>query len=556
MIARIPHRSAVSDMESPELFEILPDAIVVSDRRGRIVHVNRQAETMFGYGRDELIGAAVEILVPGRFRERHLAHRASYYPAARTRPMSTVLDMYGRRKDGSEIPLDIMLSPQETDQGLLVISVIRDVTRQKRAEEALRESEEHVRTIVTNAPVALWSLDRNGVYTLSVGKGLEPLGVKPGEHVGLSAFDIYRDFPEALELHRRGLSGEAFNATVEVSGVTFECWYTPILDQSGEVTSAVGVAMDVTERKRLQEQLIQADKLAALGTPVSGIAHDVSNPISSALERGELLIRVAEIDDTLIGDLQMICGEMRRAINSMQNLLSFAQGHGAEKSYISINDILENTLELRSYDLVVSSLEVTKDLQPDLPRTMADPSQLQQVFSNLIRNAEQAMSEAHGRGALAVRAHSVGDAIHVAITDDGPGIPRENLSRIFDPFFTTKAEGRGIGLGLGISYRIVQEHGGAIRVASEVGRGATFTVELPSSLKIPPAGNVRPGPSSPPGQGWRRGLTSRSLGRRYFAGLAVGLESPSAFTPASVASYNSFEARNSMGDLQSQVTRG
>ena len=166
-------------------------------------------------------------------------------------------------------------------------------------------------------------------------------------------------------------------------------------------------------------------------------------------------------------------------MNTLRNLLAFAREHKPERTYISINDTVEATLALRDYEMKVNNLEVVKELQVDLPRTMADSSQLQQVFFNIALNAEQAMTEAHGRGTLTVRTRQVRDFIRITFADDGPGIPKENLAKIFNPFFTTKPPGKGTGLGLAVCYGIVHEHGGAIRGDSQVGRGATFTVELP-----------------------------------------------------------------------------
>lgn len=183
----------------------------------------------------------------------------------------------------------------------------------------------------------------------------------------------------------------------------------------------------------------------------------------------------------LKADLEVVRSEIWRAALIVRQLLIFAREHKPEKNPISINETLEATLALRQYELTAANVQVVKDLQPDLRNGLADRNQLQQVFLNLILNAEQAMTAAHGRGTLTLMTRQVGDTIVVTIADDGPGIPVQNLSRIFDPFFTTKPEGKGTGLGLSVSYGIIHEHGGNIRVASEVGKGAVFTVALPST---------------------------------------------------------------------------
>ena len=227
-----------------------------------------------------------------------------------------------------------------------------------------------------------------------------------------------------------------------------------------------------------QEQLIQSEKLAAIGTLVSGVAHEINNPLGNILGRVQLLQREAA-DDGSKRDLQSIRDECARAIRIVRNLLAFTRKHEPEMTLVSLNDLLNEVLELRAYELRVNDIELRSDFQADLPKISADPHQLQQVFLNLVINAEQAMTAAHGRGVLSVTTQRVGEALHVVVVDDGPGIPDGLVSKIFDPFFTTKEVGAGTGLGLSVCYGIVKEHGGELLVESEEGKGTTFTVELP-----------------------------------------------------------------------------
>jgi signal transduction histidine kinase len=178
-------------------------------------------------------------------------------------------------------------------------------------------------------------------------------------------------------------------------------------------------------------------------------------------------------------DLDTIYREAQRAARITQDLLSFARKHKPERQIISINEALEKTLELRVHQMKVNNIELSVQLQPDVPLTMADFYQMQQVFMNIILNAEQAMIEAHGRGRLLVKTRAVDGVIQITLIDNGPGIPKENLNRIFDPFFTTKEVGKGTGLGLSMCYGIIQAHGGRMYARSEPGKGATFVVEIP-----------------------------------------------------------------------------
>ena len=234
----------------------------------------------------------------------------------------------------------------------------------------------------------------------------------------------------------------------------------------------------LAELRATQQQLIQSEKLAAVGTLISGVAHEINNPLGNILGRVQLLQRAAPDDRSRRG-LRTVRDECERAIRIVRNLLSFTREHDPVTALAPLNDTLNEVLELRAYELRVSNIELRKHFQADLPAILADPHQLQQVFLNLVINAEQAMIAAHGGGVLSITTQRVGEALHVVVADDGPGIPDEFISQIFDPFFTTKEVGAGTGLGLSVCYGIVQEHGGELRVQSEEGKGTTFIVELP-----------------------------------------------------------------------------
>ena len=232
------------------------------------------------------------------------------------------------------------------------------------------------------------------------------------------------------------------------------------------------------ELRATQRQLVQSEKLAAVGTLIAGVAHEINNPLSNILGRVQLLQQTISGDAAQRG-LQMVRDECERALRIVRNLLSFTREHKPETTLVSVNDTLDEVLELRAYELKVSNIELRKDFQAGLPEISADPHQLQQVFLNLVINAEQAMTAAHGRGVLSIRTQRVGEVVRIVVADDGLGIPDELVSKIFDPFFTTKEVGEGTGLGLSVCYGIVKEHGGELHVESEEGKSTTFTVELP-----------------------------------------------------------------------------
>lgn len=232
----------------------------------------------------------------------------------------------------------------------------------------------------------------------------------------------------------------------------------------------------------IQSKMLQTEKMAALGQLVSGIAHELNNPLTAILGYTQLLLGRG-LGPGPLSEARKVYHEAERARRIVKNLLYFARENRTERTRVDLNEIIERTLALRSYEMKVENIVVDCELAPDLPRTMADPYQLQQVVLNLVINAEQALLEGRGQGRVWIRTqhlpHARGDRISLEISDDGPGIPHDIAGRVFDPFFTTKPAGVGTGLGLSIVYGIVHQHGGEVAFASQPGSGAKFTVELP-----------------------------------------------------------------------------
>jgi two-component system NtrC family sensor kinase len=264
---------------------------------------------------------------------------------------------------------------------------------------------------------------------------------------------------------------------------------------------------DVSDRKRLDDetrdiyhQLLQAEKMAALGQTISGVAHELNNPLATILSLAERLCERATLDEPVRRGLETILSESERAARIVRNLLTSARKRQTTRAMVDVNQVVRETLALRAYEQRLTNIDVIDALAAGLPHVFADGHQVQQVLLNLIINAEQAMLSENGRGVLVVR--SWHDAPHesviLEINDDGPGIPADLQQKVFDPFFTTKEVGKGTGLGLSVAYAIVQEHGGRIRIESRAKKGASFFVDLPATgAKLPAAPVSRPAPPPP-----------------------------------------------------------
>jgi len=256
---------------------------------------------------------------------------------------------------------------------------------------------------------------------------------------------------------------------------------------------------DQTERRRLQDQLIQSEKMSAIGQLIAGIAHDLNNPLASVVGFADFLGEVPNVPPALREPLTVIREEAERASNIVKNLLSFARKQEHQRRPTALRPLLDATFVLLRNQLMAHRVEATVDVEPDLPMPDIDPNQIQQVFVNLINNAAQAIASTGRPGRVLVRARRWLDGVAIDVVDDGPGMPETLAAQVFEPFFTTKPEGEGTGLGLSISQGILREHGGRIMLSTEEGRGSTFTVQLPLATRVP-----APTPSSGTGTPTKR----------------------------------------------------
>jgi PAS domain S-box-containing protein len=358
-------------------------------------------------------------------------------------------------------------------------------------ETMLRESEAKYSALVERARDAVYVV-QDGVIKFCNKAAEEITGYKEEELVGMPFLDLMA--PESRDLaEQRYQARTASKEAPPVYEVKLRCKDGTLKDVEASLTliqyggrpAVVGFAQDITERKRLEEERREleekaqlASRLATVGEMASGIAHEINNPLTSVVGFSQLLMQ-KDIPEAISRDLGIICDSAQRVAGIVTRLLAFASQQKPERVYLDINDIIATTLALRAYEMETDSIKVITQLDPDLPRTMADGGQLQEVFLNIIINAEAEMISAYGKGNLLVKTETTDNTIRISFEDDGPGITKRTLDRIFDPFFTTRKVGEGTGLGLSVCHGIVTAHGGRIYAESELGQGATFIVELP-----------------------------------------------------------------------------
>jgi two-component system NtrC family sensor kinase len=363
--------------------------------------------------------------------------------------------------------------------------------------EQVKGSEERYRDLFANAYDLIFTLDRQlRIWSMNkVGAALS--GYSEDELRGRALCDICvaDTWAQAEEHFADLLSGRDIQPfELQLRRHDDETVFLEVSARLVQNTLGTGeihcIARNLTERRRLEEQLVHAEKLSAIGQLVAGVAHELNNPLTSISGYTQLLLRDTALNDGVRDDLKHINVQAERAARIVQNLLVFAREHKPERLLINLNEVARNTLSLRAYQLRVDNIAISLDFEPDLPMTVADPFQLQQVILNLINNAHQAITERGGPGTIKLRTSirsyetSEGittrpDTLLLSVSDTGVGIQARDINRIFDPFYTTKPVGQGTGLGLSICYGIIQEHGGRIWAESDVGSGTTVLVELP-----------------------------------------------------------------------------
>jgi two-component system NtrC family sensor kinase len=473
--------------EMERLFNELPEAVAVLSGDDRVIRINAAFASIFGYTAAEAQGQRLtELIVPEQ--EREAAAEIDRRILAGERATA---DAIRRRKDGTLVHVSMVGTSIPLEGGEMgVYGIYRDVTAQKRAESERLTAEAHYRRLFESAPVGIYTIDDQGKFTELNPAAEIMFGRSAAELIGRHFSEVVapEDLDAARALTRQlyvdGLDmceGDLHIVRPDGQRRLLHLGVSPI--RAGEVVrGAHGLVRDATEERARDRYMHRAEQLATMGTLLSGVAHELNNPLNSIRNFAQLMLLDRRPDEDREA-LEIVMAEADRAAKIVADLRTIARQtrDDSDREPVDVNEIVKHVLQLRRYTLGTNNISVVERLAPDLPPVWANRGELEQAVLNMVLNAEEALAARRGRRRIEIRTRQVPSGVQLQLEDSGPGIPEEHLERVFDPFWTTKAPGEGTGLGLSLVYRIVTDHGGDVRVRSEPGSGAVFTVLLPAT---------------------------------------------------------------------------
>jgi len=466
-----------------ELFDSIQEGLFFATPDGRFLDVNDAMVRMLGYeSRDELLRNDVgAYLYPAPEAREHILDELNAKGVLRNYEETL------RRRDGTLLYTLQNITGVRDASGKIaqMRGLMLDVTEQKMFQTQLQRERDFNQKILNTTQSMILVLDTAGLISYANRRCYEA-GYREEEMIGRHLVDLVdgaqrEEFVAALDTTAHGQQVENLEARAKRGDGTlgyFSISLSPMRDEQDAVNSVVVVMTDITDAALLQAKLAHAERMATIGRLVSGVAHEVNNPLAAILGFTDLLLENPEIPASAHEPLGIILQETQRTKYIVQDLLSFARQRPVQREAVRLGAILRQTIKLRSYDFSSHGVEVVEEFDEHLPATIGDSQQLQQVFLNIVNNAYDAIQEAGRRGKITLRTKRVGDSVEVTLTDNGTGI--SDPAKIFDPFFTTKPTGKGTGLGLSICYGIVRAHSGEIQCwNNENGEGSTFLVRLP-----------------------------------------------------------------------------
>ena len=465
-----------------ELFETLQEGVYFSTPEGKLLDVNPALVAMLNYrNKEELLALEPNSLNFDSGQSPVLGRVAGDRGSVRTREVTL------RRLDGTAaVCFDTSRAVWDTNGAIIRYQgTLTDITEKRTMEMRIRQQEQFRQKLLESFPDLILVVDLDERYSFASSRIRDLLGYRPEELVGKKIEDMQDHSPEFLQLYRDVASGRQLFASSEYGALhrdgswrTMRASASQLFDTENKLSGVIISVRDITVEKKFEQQIIQSERLAAMGQMIGGFAHELNNPLTAILGMSDLL-KEGETNEARNRQLSILHQQARRATEIVQNLMYFSRPPAPGKSQVDLNELVERTLHLHAYSLRKNNITVDFLKEQNLPPVMGDPHQLMQVFLNLVLNAEQAIREARDKGTLRIRLDKTDKNVSVIFQDDGPGIAPDILPNIFDPFYTTKRPGRGTGLGLSICKAVLKEHNGNIEASSAPGGGAVFTVTLP-----------------------------------------------------------------------------
>jgi len=469
------------ELRFTELFETMQEGAYFSTPDGKLLEANPALVNILGYAsKEELLALDPVQLNIDSAQPAVLGRTADDRGGTRAREVTL------RKRDGT--PAVFLESSRAVwdEAGKLVRyqGTLIDITERRDLERQLLQQEEFRRRLLESFPDLILVIDLAERYSFVSARVKDLFGYQSEDLLGHKISQGENHSPELAALYHEVLSGEkTFGSAEFVAKHHDGTWRTmratasQLFDAESQLAGVIMSVRDITMEKKFEQQIVQSERLAAMGAMIGGVAHELNNPLTSILGVSELL-QDTQTTDAARKQVAILQQQARRAAEIVHNLTYFSRPPAPGKSRVNLVEVVERTLNLHAYSLRKNSITVDFLAQPPLPHVEGDPHQLMQVFLNLILNAEQAIREVHERGSLRIRVGATADSVWVSFQDDGPGIPAEIVGNIFDPFYTTKRPGRGTGLGLSICKAVVKEHNGTIEAANAPGGGAVFTVTM------------------------------------------------------------------------------
>jgi two-component system, cell cycle sensor histidine kinase and response regulator CckA len=506
--------------ESEELYRVMTDAavdaIITIDEQSRILFVNRAAERIFGYSMQELHGKSLTMLMPESMRDSHRAGVNRYLQTGRKHIAWAGTELVGLHKEGHEVPLEISFGEMRRGSQRLFTGVIRDITDRKQSEDRLRQSEQRFRALIENSSDAIALIDANGTILYASSSTTRVLDYSPEEVVNRSALDMIH--PDDRQRARQMLTSLVQQPGASLS-IEFRVrhkdgswrWIEGIASNGlndPNILALVANYRDTSERRRLEEQFLQAQKMEAIGRLAGGVAHDFNNLLTVINGYSALALDMATKDSPLYSDLQEINKAGLRAAALTNQLLAFSRRQVLEPKVLNLNTIVSD-MDRMLRRLIGEDIDLVTVLDPVLGSVLTDRGQIEQAIMNLVVNSRHAMPDG---GQLTIETANVelddayarehsgvvpGSYVMLAVSDTGIGMDEQIQTRIFEPFFTTKQQGEGTGLGLSMVYGFLKQSGGNIWVYSEPGKGTTFKIYLPRVTERPARSSQERRPAPP-----------------------------------------------------------